>query len=294
MAKKGLGRGLDALLADNEIETSPSGVSILRISEIEPNRTQARKSFDSEALEELALSISQHGLIQPLVVRKKENGFYEIIAGERRWRASKMAGLTEVPVIVKDTDDETTAVLSLIENLQREDLNPVEEANGYRELMDSFGLTQEEASRKVGKSRTAVANLLRILSLPDSVLALVTDGTLSYGHARALIPLMNTFDDKKLLDIAGSVCQNGLSVRETERLVKKLMTEQDNTLSQTKSEKSYYSLLEKRIAGNMGRKTKLVPSKDGGGKLVLSYSSGDDLEALIKALCGKDFFETNE
>ncbi len=294
MAKKGLGRGLDALLADNEIETSPSGVSILRISEIEPNRTQARKSFDAEALEELALSISQHGLIQPLVVRKKENGFYEIIAGERRWRASKMAGLTEVPVIVKDTDDETTAVLSLIENLQREDLNPVEEANGYRELMDSFGLTQEEASRKVGKSRTAVANLLRILSLPDSVLALVTDGTLSYGHARTLIPLMNSFDDKELLDIANSVCQNGLSVRETERLVKKLMTEQDNTVSQTKSEKSYYLLLEKRIAGNMGRKTKLVPSKDGGGKLVLSYSSGDDLEALIISLCGKDFFETNE
>ena len=142
MAKKGLGRGLDALLADNEIESSSGGVTVLRLTEIEPNRGQARKVVDPSALEELASSITQHGLIQPLVVRRKPNGFYEIIAGERRWRASKMAGLTEVPVIIKEIDDETAALLSLIENLQREDLNPVEEANGYKELMDSFGFTQ--------------------------------------------------------------------------------------------------------------------------------------------------------
>lgn len=294
MVKKGLGRGLDALLADNEIETSPGGVSVLRLSEIEPNRSQARKVFDPAALEELASSISQHGLIQPLVVRRKENGFYEIIAGERRWRASKMAGLTEVPVIVKETDDESAALLSLIENLQRENLNPVEEANGYRELMDNFGLTQDEASRKVGKSRTAVANILRILNLPDSVLALVSDGALSYGHARTLLPLMDKFGEDEILGIAKDVASNSMSVRETEKLVKRLLTEQPETPPTDKSEKAYYSLLEKRIGSVIGRKASLTTEKDGSGKLILRYTSGEDLEGLIKSLCGNDFFEDNK
>jgi len=295
MSKKGLGRGLDALLADNEIESSASGgVTVLRITEIEPNRGQARKDFDSEALEELASSISQHGVIQPLVVRRKDNGFYEIIAGERRWRASKMAGLTQIPVIVKDIDDRSAAIMSLIENLQREDLNSVEEANGYRELIDSFGMTQEEAAQKVGKSRTAVANLLRILNLPDSVLALVSDGSLSYGHARALLPLMEVYDEKELSETAKSIANSGISVRETEKTVKKILsgavapTEEIN-----KIERSYYTSLEKRIGGTIGRKATLQPEKDGGGKLVLRYSSGEDLEELIKSLCGKDFFEGN-
>lgn len=294
MAKKGLGRGLDALLADNEIETSPGGVSVLRLSEIEPNRSQARKVFDPAALEELASSISQHGLIQPLVVRRKENGFYEIIAGERRWRASKMAGLTEVPVIVKETDDESAALLSLIENLQRENLNPVEEANGYRELMESFGLTQDEASRKVGKSRTAVANILRILNLPDSVLALVSDGALSYGHARTLLPLMDKFDEDEIFKISKDVAASSMSVRETEKLVKRLLAEQKETPPTDKSEKAYYSLLEKRIGSVIGRKASLATEKDGSGRLILRYTSGEDLENLIKSLCGNDFFEDNK
>ena len=235
MAKKGLGRGLDALLADNEIESSSGGVTVLRLTEIEPTR----KVFDPSALEELASSITQHGLIQPLVVRRKPNGFYEIIAGERRWRASKMAGLTEVPVIIKEIDDETAALLSLIENLQREDLNPVEEANGYKELMDSFGFTQEEAARKVGKSRTAVANLLRILNLPDSILQLVTDGALSYGHSRTLLPLLEHYDEEKLFETANNVAESGISVRETEKLVKRLLSEPEDVPERSNSEKEY-------------------------------------------------------
>lgn len=295
MAKKGLGRGLDALLADNEIEASGGGgVTMLRLTEIEPNRAQARKTFDTAALEELASSISQHGLIQPLVVRRKDNGFYEIIAGERRWRASKMAGLTELPVIVKEIDNETAALLSLIENLQREDLNPVEEANGYHDLIETFGLTQDEAARKVGKSRTAVANLLRILNLPESVLGLVSNGDLSYGHARALLPLMDSLSEDKLLETAKHIAESGISVRETEKLVKKLLSEQPEPQSPGKSEKEYYASLEKRIGGNMGRKASLLPSKDGSGKLVLRYTSGDDLESLIRTLCGNDFFEDND
>lgn len=291
MAKKGLGRGLDALLADNEIESSSGGVTVLRLTEIEPNRGQARKVFDPSALEELASSITQHGLIQPLVVRRKPNGFYEIIAGERRWRASKMAGLTEVPVIIKEIDDETAALLSLIENLQREDLNPVEEANGYKELMDSFGFTQEEAARKVGKSRTAVANLLRILNLPDSILQLVTDGALSYGHSRTLLPLLEHYDEEKLFETANNVAESCISVRETEKLVKRLLSEPEDVLERSNSEKEYYSSLEKRIGGSIGRKAAISPDKNGGGKLILRYSSGDDLEGLIKSLCGNDFFK---
>ena len=269
MAKKGLGRGLDALLADNEIESSSGGVTVLRLTEIEPNRGQARKVFDPSALEELASSITQHGLIQPLVVRRKPNGFYEIIAGERRWRASKMAGLTEVPVIIKEIDDETAALLSLIENLQREDLNPVEEANGYKELMDSFGFTQEEAARKVGKSRTAVANLLRILNLPDSILQLVTDGALSYGHSRTLLPLLEHYDEEKLFETANNVAESGISVRETEKLVKRLLSEPEDVPERSNSEKEYYSSLEKRIGGSIGRKAAISPDKNGGGKLIL-------------------------
>ena len=167
--KKGLGRGLDALLADNDAETGASRTTVLRTLDIEPNRKQARRHFDQEALHELAESIAEHGLIQPIVVRRKENGYYEIIAGERRWRAAKMAGLSEVPVLVKDLSDESAAAVSLVENLQRADLNPIEEASGYRDLIDAFGLTQEEAARRVGKSRASVTNMLRLLALPQKV-----------------------------------------------------------------------------------------------------------------------------
>ena len=211
MAKKGLGRGLNSLLTDNAIdEIAPNGITVIKISDIEPNRGQARKQFDEAALLELADSIGRHGILQPIAVRQKENGFYEIIAGERRWRASKIAGLREIPAIVKEADDMVASELSLIENLQRENLNAVEEALGYKDLMDSFDLTQEEAAEKVGKSRTAVANLLRILKLPESVLSLVRDSSLSYGHARALVPLVQYYDEEQLENYAKHIVSNGL------------------------------------------------------------------------------------
>lgn len=296
MAKKGLGRGLDALLADNSIEEKDqSGVTMLKISDIEPNRLQARKQFDESALLELADSIGKHGILQPITVRRKQNGYYEIIAGERRWRASKIAGLSEIPVLVKEVDDMLAAELSLIENLQRENLNAAEEARGYRDLMERFGLTQEQAAEKVGKSRTAVANLLRILKLPESVLSLIENGSLSYGHARALIPLTQYYDENELLAHAESVIANALSVRQTEQYVK-LRTEstQTNETPQSLVSRTYYKKLENDICEHLGRKAIIRRSADGKGRLTLSFSSADDLESLIKHLCGNKFFENEQ
>lgn len=296
MAKKGLGRGLDALLADNSIEEKEqSGVTMLKISDIEPNRLQARKQFDESALLELADSIGKHGILQPITVRRKQNGYYEIIAGERRWRASKIAGLSEIPVLVKEVDDMLAAELSLIENLQRENLNAAEEARGYRDLMERFGLTQEQAAEKVGKSRTAVANLLRILKLPESVLSLIENGSLSYGHARALIPLTQYYDEDELLAHAESVIANALSVRQTEQYVK-LRTEstQTNETPQSLVSRTYYKKLENDICEHLGRKAIIRRSADGKGRLTLSFSSADDLESLIKHLCGNKFFENEQ
>lgn len=296
MAKKGLGRGLDALLADNSIEEKEqSGVTMLKISDIEPNRLQARTQFEESALLELADSIGKHGILQPITVRRKQNGYYEIIAGERRWRASKIAGLSEMPVLIKEVDDMLAAELSLIENLQRENLNAAEEARGYRDLMERFGLTQEQAAEKVGKSRTAVANLLRILKLPDSVLSLIERGDLSYGHARALIPLTQYCDEEELLSHAESVIANGLSVRQTEQYVK-LHTEgtQKPEAPQSLVSRTYYKKLENDICEHLGRKAMIRRSADGKGRLTLSFSGADDLEALIKLLCGNRFFENEQ
>lgn len=292
MIKKGLGRGLDALLYDNTVESSNSGITMLKISDIEPNREQARRIFDETALSELADSILLHGLVQPIVVRKKENGFYEIIAGERRWRACKMAGLSEIPAIVKDVSDLNANELSLIENLQRENLNPVEEANGYRDLIEKYGLTQEEAAKRVGKSRVAVANILRILKLPQAVLALVQGNELSYGHARALIPLCNNMSDDEILSYAKKVVSSGMSVRDTERLVKNLLeNKKANTKEQSIIEKSYYKAIESKASSALGRRVAIKQTPDGKGSVSLSYSSSDDLEQLLKKLCGADFFE---
>lgn len=296
MAKKGLGRGLEALLADNDIETSASssGTVTLKISDIEPNREQARKHFDESALLELSDSISRHGLIQPITVRKKENGYYEIIAGERRWRASKIAGLSEIPVIIRESDDVTASELSLIENLQREDLNAVEEACGYRDLMERFGLTQEEAAERVGKSRASVANVLRLLKLPESVLALIRGGELSYGHARALIPLVTILGEEALLVKANYVISQGLSVRQTEQLVKNLANpgkkhEPENIVS-----RAYYKKLETEMSDILGRKAVIKRKSDGKGSVSISFSSSEDLERLIISLCGKDFFQEDK
>ncbi len=297
MAKKGLGRGLDALLTDNAIdEKAPNGITVIKISDIEPNRGQARKQFDETALLELADSIGRHGILQPIAVRKKDNGFYEIIAGERRWRASKIAGLREIPAIVKEADDMVASELSLIENLQRENLNAVEEALGYKDLMDSFDLTQEEAAEKVGKSRTAVANLLRILKLPESVLALVRDSSLSYGHARALVPLVQYYDEKPIKDYAEHIVSNGLSVRQTEQLVKQLIEKPDIPVKNEESavSKAYYKKIENDISDILGRRASIKRSIDGKGKLSLSFSSAEDLEQLIRNICGNNFFDNQD
>ena len=292
MAKKGLGRGLDALLADNDItEKEQNGVTILKISDIEPNRGQARKQFDETALLELADSIGKHGILQPIAVRKKANGYYEIIAGERRWRASKIAGLSEIPALVKEIDDRTASELSLIENLQRENLNAVEEAKGYKDLMERFNLTQEEAAERVGKSRTAVANILRILKLPESVLNLVEDGSLSYGHARTLLPLTQLCDEEGLLKHAKTVINSQLSVRQTEQLVKQIIDgSKKYTEEQSLVSKTYYKKLESDISDVLGRKATIHRSVNGTGKITISFAGAEDLEELITQLCGKTFF----
>ena len=286
--KKGLGRGLEALLADNAIEevTQASEVGKLKIYEIEPNRNQPRRSFDATALEELAASIGEHGLIQPIVVRKKDNGYYEIVAGERRWRASKMAGLGEVPVVIKELSDKDAAFLSMVENLQREDLNPVEEAKGYKALIDNFGLTQEEAASKVGKSRANVTNILRLLKLPAGILELVESGRLSYGHARALLPLVAALGDEEATIQAKKVVDRQLSVRETEIHVKTLCTpdaKKDET--EDKVKRSYYNELERRASERFGRRIKLNENT-----LSIPYKDSDDLELLLSSLCGKEMF----
>lgn len=295
MAKKGLGRGYSALISDNRPDLPEGDGSLLslRLSEIEPNRKQARKRFDENALTELASSISAHGLLEPIVVRRKENGYYEIIAGERRWRAARMAGLSEMPALLRELSDEEAALLSLIENLQREDLNPVEEAQGYRDLIDAFSLTQEEAATRVGKSRAEVANLLRLLRLPRSILDLVEAGELSYGHARALLPLTEKYTEKDLLSFAKRIIEGGHSVRQTEATVRGLLKDasagQKPTNDPVRTE--YYHRLERRVSESAGRKASIKLEGNGSGKLLLSFSSSEDLEALIKSLCGGAFFE---
>ncbi len=295
MAKKNY-RGLDSLFVDNAIEEKESsGITVLKLSDIEPNRGQPRTLFDETALLELADSIGKHGVLQPIAVRRKDNGYYEIIAGERRWRASKIAGLSEIPVVIKEVDDKTAGELSLIENLQRENLNPVEEAKGYRDLMNKYDLTQEEAAERVGKSRVAVANILRILKLPECVLSLVEDGSLSYGHARSLLPLVSTCDNEIMLKYAENVISSGLSVRQTEHFVKKLLEIKDkDVIEEPIVSKTYYKKLETDMSDSLGRKTTIKRSPNGDGKLTISFSDANDLENLIKQICGTDFFNTEE
>lgn len=290
MAKKNY-RGLDSLFVDNAIEEKASGsVTVMKISDIEPNRGQARTNFEETALLELSDSIGKHGVLQPIVVRKKDNGYYEIIAGERRWRASKMAGLNEVPVVIKDVDDKVASELSLIENLQRENLNPVEEAKGYKDLMERFELTQEEAAERVGKSRTAVANILRILKLPESVLFLVEDGSLSYGHARTLLTLTQHCSKEELLKYANMIIANDLSVRQTEQLVKRITKDELVKPVEEPVAKAYYKKLEADISDTLGRKASIKRGLNGDGKITINFSNTEDLEKLITLICGKDFF----
>lgn len=275
--KGGLGRGLSDLFEQNTTENS-ADTTTLRLSEIEPNRTQPRKSFDEAAISELAESISKHGLIQPLLVRPIIGGGYQIVAGERRFRACRMAGLTEVPVIIKDLSDRETAEIALIENLQREDLNPIEEALGYKMLIDEYELTQDEVAKTVGKSRPVIANALRILNLPEQILEKVKNGSLSNGQARSLL-LFKNYDD--MLAAAKLAENDGLTVRELEKMAKQ--RELADTAPRKKPVKPLYREAEMSLSEFFGRKVTIKSASGNKGTLQIEFFDEDDLKKLIKS-----------
>lgn len=294
----GLGRSFYDIFEDNEVSSSKSGpAEMIRISSIEPRKDQPRKNFDKEALEQLADSIGRYGVLQPIVVRENSftAGTYEILAGERRWRAAKLAGLTEIPAMVIDGDDLKAAQVSIIENVQREDLNPVEEAMAYAALINNFGLKQEEVATQVGKSRSAVTNMLRILDLPEEVLEMLREGMISTGHARTLLALENS---ENILPLAGKIVENNLSVRDVENAVKKL-----NEISSEEAEaeiaapspykmmaRSYMRDLERRSMEALGRKVRILQTSR--KRVVeLTFDDNDDLEVLLSAICGENIFK---
>ena len=277
---KGLGRGLGALLGEFPEETrEKSPYQLLPIYKIEPNPDQPRQDFDEEALQDLSESIALHGVIQPLTVRETGSGYYQIIAGERRWRAARMAGLNDIPAVIIEADNRKAAELALIENLQRQDLNPVEEALGYQSLIDGFGLTQEEAAKQVGKSRPAVTNALRLLSLSPEVLVKVRSGDLSAGHARAILALK---DEKKQAQAAQKICALGLSVRQAELLCKN-MTVTPKPAKEPTLEVNYVAECEKALSKQLGRKVTIVNGKRR-GKFELEFYGPEDLQVLLDAL----------
>ena len=282
---RGLGRGLSALLGDDALQSQEGGSLSLPISEVQPGLKQPRKRFDEESLADLADSIRTHGIIQPLTVRRLSSGYYQIIAGERRWRAAKLAGLREVPAVIIEADDRTVMELALIENLQREDLNPVEEAAGYQVLLDEYGLTQEEVAQRVGKSRPAVTNALRLLALPDAVRQLLEEGKLSAGHARAILAAPTGDLQKKL---AQKVVHDGLSVRQTEALAKRFAqhleeAEEELQPSPEPDYSIYLRSAEKDLSDRFGRKVTIVNGKKK-GKIELEYYNTEDLNLLLETL----------
>ena len=281
---RGLGKGLGALLGDDALQSQEGGSLSLPISEVQPGLKQPRKRFDDESLADLADSIRTHGIIQPLTVRRLSSGYYQIIAGERRWRAAKLAGLHEVPAVIIEADDRTVMELGLIESLQREDLNPIEEANGYKVLMDGYGLTQDEVAQRVGKSRPAVANALRLLALPDAVHLLLEEGRLSAGHARAILSAPDKELQKRL---AQKVVQDGLSVRQTEALAKRLAKAQDlldeEPAPAVPDFSIYLRAAEQDLSSRFGRKVHIINGKKK-GKVELEYYNTDDLNALLELL----------
>lgn len=281
MAKKlgGLGKGLNAIFIENDSEDNNGSVT-LKISEIEPNRSQPRKEFEEKALSELAESISKHGLLQPLLVRPLPLGGYQIVAGERRYRACRMAGITEVPVIIRELGDTETMEIALIENLQREDLTPIEEALGYQVLIDEHGFSQEEVAQSVGKSRPAIANSLRLLKLPQSILDLVSDGKISAGHARALL----TLEEEKLMqELAEEIIKKDLSVRQVEKICKQKPKPEKEEVSEKKP--SFYSMVELALNESLGRKIKVSKNKGKqGGILQIEFYSDEELTELSNKL----------
>ena len=277
-AKGGLGKGLEALFADNS--TDEAAVSTLAVSEIEPNRGQPRKQFDPAALADLADSIRQHGVLQPLVVRPMPDGSYQLVAGERRWRAARMAGLSQVPVVIKELSDSETMALALIENLQREDLNAIEEAMGYRDLMENFGLTQEQVSAKVGKSRPVVTNALRLLGLPEEVRGLLSEGKLSAGHARALLSLG---EEELIRQAAADTVKKGLSVRQVEALAKRQKQQKAAPKPQNAWDQSFFAEVELALSQCLARKVKVEGENDR-GRLVIEFYDEDDLRSIASSL----------
>ncbi|MEE1153978.1 MAG: ParB/RepB/Spo0J family partition protein [Acutalibacteraceae bacterium] len=285
----GLGKGLDAIFIENEPEESNSSIT-LKISEIEPNKAQPRREFDEKALAELAESIAQHGVLQPLLVRPIADGGYQIVAGERRWRASRMAGLTEVPVVIRELTDSETMELALIENLQREDLTPVEEALGYKQLMDEYEMSQEQVAKTVGKSRPAIANALRLLNLPEEILYLVNTNKISAGHGRTLLSFKNPDD---MLKCAKLCSTEDISVRELERMAKKSNEEFEKRGKEVKQKAKakrlpYYDEVELSLNEHLGRKVNVTGDLQNKGVLEIEFYSKEDLFELARIL-GKNF-----
>jgi ParB family chromosome partitioning protein len=293
LKKSGLGRDFNSLFEDNMIEKARGAAEMLRISDIEPNRAQPRKYFDESELASLAASIATFGLLQPIVVTENEQlaGTYRIIAGERRWRASRIAGLTEIPAVIVTSDGITAAEMALVENIQRSDLSPVEEAMGYRDLINTFGLTQEQVADKVGKSRSAVTNALRLLDLPEETLEMLADGRISQGHAKVLLGL----NDKSLINgAAEQIIAEDLSVRATERLVKILNTPVKEKKTPAKADEQravYLAELERRAQNELGRRIRIRDLGEGKSKLEIDYQSSEDLEELLRKLCGDSIFD---
>lgn len=290
MKKGGLGRGIDTIFSDNEKKNEETtGRAMVRIALVEPKVGQPRKYFDPEELQNLALSIAQYGVIQPITVRRTGD-MYRIIAGERRWRAARMAGLSEIPVVIMDADEQKSAEMALVENIQRENLNPIEEAEAIEALMDDFGLTQDEASKRIGRSRSTVANLLRLLDLPDSVREFIISGALSAGHAKAILSLN---DRNRAEEAAKAVIAAEMSVRDTEKLIKKMNAEVKDIDApiKEKSEINYTRELERKIEKALGRRVKI---KENGNlsSISIGYTDHEDLEKVLTALCGKDFVDS--
>ncbi len=284
-SERGLGKGLGALLGDISLQSQEDGSVTLPISQVEPGLNQPRKAFDPEALSDLADSIRQHGILQPLTVRRLSSGYYQIIAGERRWRAAKLAGLSQVPAIIIEADDRKVMELGLIENLQREDLNPMEEADGYRALKEEYGLTQEEIAQRMGKSRPAIANALRLTALPAMLRELVVDGDLSAGHARALLALPTAALQEQA---AQRVVTQELSVRQTEALVKQLTAPKKAPKPKgDDGQRIYVEALEQDLSQRLGRKVSIHAGRKK-GKIELEYYDPDDLETLLDKLKGLD------
>ena len=281
----GLGKGLDAIFIENDTNDTNNNV-FLKISEIEPNRNQPRKDFNEEALRELADSIATHGVLQPLLVRPIAGGGYQLVAGERRWRASRMAGLVEVPVVIREMTDSEMTQIALIENLQREDLNSVEEALGYKSLMETYNLTQDEVAKAVGKSRPAVANVMRLLNLPDEILEMLKEGEISAGHARALLGIS---DKETMIDIAKSIVPQDLTVRDVERLAKKQNAEQKPKAEKIRKKRApIYDEVELSLNEHLSRKVKVLSEKENKGTLEIEFYSEDDLIQLAKLLGRED------